>query len=69
MLRKVMFRSVLLMCCACASAAADLGQRIDALMHAYQGVVPGASVLVIHDGRIVARRAYAGDQLSVGVHD
>jgi CubicO group peptidase (beta-lactamase class C family) len=58
MLTKGIFASVLLLCCARASAGANLGPQIDALMQAYQGAVPGASVLVIHDGRIVARRAY-----------
>jgi CubicO group peptidase (beta-lactamase class C family) len=58
MLTKRIFASVLLLCCARASAGANLGTQIDALMQAYQGAVPGASVLVIHDGRIVARRAY-----------
>ncbi len=31
---------------------------IDSLMQAYQGDVPGASVLVLHEGRAIVRRAY-----------
>src|SRR4051794_4059969 len=37
------------------------GQRmhdIDTLMQRYSGPVPGASLLVIHDGKAVVRRAY-----------
>ncbi len=32
--------------------------RVDGLMHAYQGEVPGASVLVLRDGLPLVRRAY-----------
>ena len=32
--------------------------RVDALMADYAGDVPGASVLVVHDGEVVVRRAY-----------
>ena len=32
--------------------------QIDALMHAYEGDVPGASLLVLHEGEAVVRRAY-----------
>jgi CubicO group peptidase (beta-lactamase class C family) len=35
-----------------------LESRIDALMRAYQGAVPGACVLVLHDGVPTLRRAY-----------
>jgi CubicO group peptidase (beta-lactamase class C family) len=31
---------------------------IDSLMHAYDGDVPGASLLVIRDGRVIERRVY-----------
>ena len=41
-----------------ASANSSVDRQIDALMRAYQGEVPGASLLVIRDGRIVVRRAY-----------
>ncbi|HEY2685089.1 MAG TPA: serine hydrolase domain-containing protein [Steroidobacteraceae bacterium] len=40
------------------SSKPDEVTRIDALMAAYQGDVPGASVLVVHDGLPVVRRAY-----------
>jgi CubicO group peptidase (beta-lactamase class C family) len=32
--------------------------QIDTLMHAYQGDVPGASLLVLHEGEAIVRRAY-----------
>jgi CubicO group peptidase (beta-lactamase class C family) len=32
--------------------------QIDAMLHAYQGDVPGASLVVIRDGKPVVRRAY-----------
>ncbi len=40
------------------AAAPDRTRAIDALMSAYQGAAPGASVLVIHRGRPVFRKAY-----------
>jgi CubicO group peptidase (beta-lactamase class C family) len=32
--------------------------QIDALLRAYQGDVPGASLLVLHEGEAIVRRAY-----------
>jgi CubicO group peptidase (beta-lactamase class C family) len=46
---------------ACASSGTltpDRGPAIDALFSGYTGAVPGASVIVIRDGRVVFRRAY-----------
>jgi CubicO group peptidase (beta-lactamase class C family) len=43
---------------ACDSQSEDTAEKIDRLMSAYRGNVPGASVLVIRDGTIVFRRAY-----------
>src|SRR5437870_4283360 len=40
----------------CATQMSD--PRVDALMRAYQGDVPGASVLVLRDSRVVYRRSY-----------
>ena len=42
----------------CATRIADVTARVDALMRGYSGDVPGASVLVIRDGRTVLARAY-----------
>ena len=39
-------------------AEPSTARAIDALMHPYQGEVPGASVLVLRQGRAVFRRAY-----------
>jgi CubicO group peptidase (beta-lactamase class C family) len=41
-----------------AGANANAESRIDALMRAYQGVVPGAGVAVLHQGAPIVRRAY-----------
>jgi CubicO group peptidase (beta-lactamase class C family) len=38
--------------------AQELSSRIDELMRAYAGEVPGASILVLRDGEAVVRRAY-----------
>jgi len=38
--------------------AQEVSSRVDVLMRAYEGDVPGASVLVLHEGRAVVRRAY-----------
>src|SRR5438876_8587210 len=40
----------------CATQMSD--PRVDELMRAYQGDVPGASVLVLRDSRVVYRRSY-----------
>ncbi|MBV9695736.1 MAG: beta-lactamase family protein [Gammaproteobacteria bacterium] len=52
--------ALLLMLCAACAARADTDQArgVDALMRPYQGEVPGASVLVIRNGRPLIRRAY-----------
>ncbi len=42
----------------CAPGEREIGARIDALMLAYTGAVPGAAVLVVRDGKPVFRRAY-----------
>ena len=41
-----------------ADAGAGRAARIDRLMRAYQGEVPGAAVLVRRDGRVLFERAY-----------
>ena len=42
----------------CASGGGGLTHAVDDLMRDYDGEVPGASVLVIRDGRTVIRRSY-----------
>lgn len=42
----------------CRSGYADPGTAVDKLMSAYQGNVPGASVLIVRNGRVILRRAY-----------
>ena len=50
---------VLVLLARCATqGGGDLTNAVDALMRDYDGEVAGASVLVIHDGRAVVRRAY-----------
>jgi len=43
---------------ACSSAKQNAAARVDEIMHAYQGSVPGASVMVLRDGIPVFRRSY-----------
>jgi CubicO group peptidase (beta-lactamase class C family) len=43
---------------ACSSAKQNAAARIDEIMHAYQGLMPGASVMVLRDGMPVFRRSY-----------
>jgi CubicO group peptidase (beta-lactamase class C family) len=45
----------------------DALRRVDALMSAYQGTVPGASLLVLQKGAPVCRRAYGLSDLERGV--
>lgn len=40
--------------------------RVDALMHDYTGDVPGAAVLVLHDGQPLLRRGYGLADLDAG---
>ncbi|HET6551902.1 MAG TPA: serine hydrolase domain-containing protein [Dyella sp.] len=47
-----------LLLCASAHAATPDTADIDAMMKAYQGDVPGASLLVIKDGKAVLRKSY-----------
>ncbi|MGO1070542.1 serine hydrolase domain-containing protein [Lysobacter sp. CA199] len=48
------------------SASAELARRVDALMADYQGQVPGASVLVLRDGKPLLRRGYGLEVLESG---
>jgi CubicO group peptidase (beta-lactamase class C family) len=41
----------------------NVQSEVDALMRAYDGDVPGASVLVVHDGEPVVRRSYGMSNL------
>jgi CubicO group peptidase (beta-lactamase class C family) len=50
--------STALLLIGCAPPQPDGAARIDALMQAYSGAVPGASVLVLRDGAPVFRRSY-----------
>ena len=42
-------------------------QRIDTLMQAYDGAVPGASLLVLQDGEAVVRRSWGLADLEAGI--
>jgi CubicO group peptidase (beta-lactamase class C family) len=53
------FAAVLLFVLAgCKTGRGDFDRAIDQFMSAYQGNVPGASVLVVRDGRVLFRRSY-----------
>jgi CubicO group peptidase (beta-lactamase class C family) len=51
---------------ACATGSEDVISKVDGLMRAYQGAVPGASVLVLRDGEAVVRRAYGLAEVESG---
>jgi CubicO group peptidase (beta-lactamase class C family) len=51
----------------CASGGSPMQHDIDALMRDYDGKVPGASVLVVRDGRAVVRRSYGMADLEAGI--
>jgi CubicO group peptidase (beta-lactamase class C family) len=59
-LRAGVLLSTLLACVACATQGQrmNVAPSIDSLMQAYQGEVPGASVLVMLDGKAVVRKSY-----------
>lgn len=50
--------AMLITAAGCSSPKNDPESHIDALMRVYQGAVPGASVLVLRDGKPVFRRSY-----------
>jgi CubicO group peptidase (beta-lactamase class C family) len=52
---------------ACARQPDPVDKSIDHLMSAYQGEVPGASVLVLREGAVVFRRAYGYADLEAHV--
>ncbi len=58
---------VLLVLAGCASGGRDLTNDVDTLMRAYDGDVPGASVLVIRDGQAIVRNAYGFADLDAKV--
>jgi len=51
----------------CSSSKPGPEAQIEALMRAYQGAVPGASVLVLKNGSALFRRAYGDSNLEAGV--
>ncbi len=58
-MKRIACALLLLLLTGCATTGGnDVTSSIDALMREYDGAVPGASVLVIQDGRAVVRRAY-----------
>jgi CubicO group peptidase (beta-lactamase class C family) len=59
--------TALLLAAGCSSRGHDAGSRIDAIMRTYQGAVPGASVLVLRDGKPVFRRSYGLADLEGGI--
>jgi CubicO group peptidase (beta-lactamase class C family) len=64
---RVILLAVLAALVSCSSPKdGEAAAKIDALMRAYTGAVPGASILVIHDGLSVFRRAYGLSNLEAG---
>jgi CubicO group peptidase (beta-lactamase class C family) len=51
----------------CSGRGDDAQAKVDALMRAYQGRVPGAAVIVLKDGRTVIERAYGMADLEQAV--
>ena len=49
---------VLLVTAACATGGHPVDHDIDTLMSRYDGAVPGASLLVVHDGKSVVSRSW-----------
>lgn len=58
---------VLVALAGCSGGAGVPTERIDALMQAYQGKLPGAAVLVLKDGRTVVQRTYGRADLEADV--
>jgi CubicO group peptidase (beta-lactamase class C family) len=58
--------ALLLAGCVTGSASDTRMSRLDALMQAYDGQGPGASVLVVRDGEAIVRRSYGLADLEAG---
>src|SRR5437588_11661749 len=61
----ISMRAMFLMVVSCATQMHDPG--VDELMRAYHGDVPGASVLVLRDGRALVRASYGMADLEARV--
>jgi CubicO group peptidase (beta-lactamase class C family) len=57
-MRSALLGALLLLGAGCAPRGLDLPARVDALLKAYQGEVPGAAVLVLQEGVPLLRRGY-----------
>lgn len=53
-----LYPAILLLLVACATGGHRMTDEIDILMRRYDGVVPGASLLVVKDGKPVVRRSW-----------
>jgi CubicO group peptidase (beta-lactamase class C family) len=56
-----------LLLCGCAVDTVRQTEAVDALMHRYEGKVPGASLLVVRNGLPVVRRGYGMADLEQGI--
>ncbi len=65
-LLKLLLPVALMLACAAARGGSP-EQRVDELMRPYQGRVPGAAVLVLHDGHAVLERGYGFADLEQSV--
>ena len=62
-LRCTTFVTLLLVLPMLTGAQADLASRVDVIMAPFASDAPGASVVVVKDGRVLVRRAYGLDNL------
>jgi len=67
LLARRVYPAVLLLVVACATGGHRLTSEIEVLMRRYDGAVPGASLLVVHDGNPVVRRAWGMANVEDGV--
>ncbi|MDQ3081344.1 MAG: serine hydrolase, partial [Gemmatimonadota bacterium] len=67
LLARRVYPAVLLLVVACATGGHRLTDEIEVLMRNYDGAVPGASLLVVHNGNPVVRRAWGMANLEDGV--
>jgi CubicO group peptidase (beta-lactamase class C family) len=65
--RRALLATALAALGACGAPGQDIGARIDELMRAYSGHVPGAAVIVLREDAVLFRRAYGDADLEAGV--
>ena len=67
MLRHFLLIAMISLSTGCATHVNSAGSEVDALMSRYDGAVPGASLLVAQEGKLIVQRGYGLSDLKHGI--